>query len=150
MIIHLQIKDVMRHGRSKTVSQLVQIHRENRYPSDREHFLTDCMFFSWQEHTVKCTVQISTQNTGFESSCSHLNFRFRACFEEGVPWHSGNYWVWIHSETRTWHDKNIQSKCPISTWFIWSNMSFCDSSLLSRRKECSFQSAVISKMVRSI
>ena len=35
---------------------------------------------------------------GFESSCSHLNFRFRACFE------------WIHSETRTWHDKNIQSK----------------------------------------
>ena len=46
---------------------------------------------------------------GFESSCSHLNFRFRACFEQGVPWHSGNYRVWIHSETRTWHDKNIQS-----------------------------------------
>ena len=46
---------------------------------------------------------------GFESRCSHLNFRFRACFEQGVPWHSGNYSVWIHSETRTWHDKNIQS-----------------------------------------
>ena len=46
----------------------------------------------------------------FESSCSHLNFRFRACFEEGVPWHSSNYRVWIHSETRTWHDKNIQSR----------------------------------------
>ena len=30
---------------------------------------------------------------GFESSCSHLNFRFRACFEQGVPWHSGNYSV---------------------------------------------------------
>ena len=44
----------------------------------------------------------------FESSCSHLNFRFRACFEQGVPWHSGNYRVWIHSETRTWHNKNIQ------------------------------------------
>ena len=43
---------------------------------------------------------------GFESSCNHLNFRFRACFEQGVPWHSGNYRVWIHSETRTWHDKN--------------------------------------------
>ena len=49
---------------------------------------------------------------GFESSCSHLNFRFCACFEEGVPWHSGNYRVWIHSETRTWHDKNIQSNAP--------------------------------------
>ena len=31
-----------------------------------------------------------------------------ACFEQRVPWHSGNYRVWIHSETRTWHDKNIQ------------------------------------------
>ena len=46
----------------------------------------------------------------FESSCSHLNFRFRAYFEQGVPRHSGNYRVWIHPETRTWHDKNIQKK----------------------------------------
>ena len=45
----------------------------------------------------------------FESRCSHLNFRYRVCFKQGVPWHSGNYRVWIHSETRTWHDKNIQS-----------------------------------------
>ena len=50
---------------------------------------------------------------GFASSCSNLNFRFRACFEQGVPWHSGNYRVWIHSETRTWHDKNIQSEKPV-------------------------------------
>ena len=46
---------------------------------------------------------------GFESSYSHLNFRFRACIEQGVPWHSGAHRVWIHSETPTWHD-NIQSK----------------------------------------
>ena len=25
---------------------------------------------------------------------------------------SGNYRVWIHSETRMWHDKNIQSNAP--------------------------------------
>ena len=43
-----------------------------------------------------------------ESRCSNLNFRFRVCFEEGVPWHSGSYRVWIHSETRTWRDKNVQ------------------------------------------
>ena len=49
---------------------------------------------------------------GFESSCSHLNFKFHACFEQGVPWHSGNYRVWIHSETRTWHDKNKQLNIP--------------------------------------
>ena len=46
----------------------------------------------------------------FESSCCHLNFRFRTCFEQGVPWHSGTYRVSIHSETLTWHDKNIQSQ----------------------------------------
>ena len=38
------------------------------------------------------------------------NHLVRACFEQGVPWHSGNYRVSIHSETRTWHDKNIQSQ----------------------------------------
>ena len=42
---------------------------------------------------------------GFESRCSHLNFRFCACFKQGVLWHSGNYRLWIHSEMRTWHDK---------------------------------------------
>ena len=46
---------------------------------------------------------------GFESRCSYLIFRYRDCFEQGVPWHSSNYRVWIHSETRTWNDKNIQS-----------------------------------------
>ena len=38
----------------------------------------------------------------------HLNFRYRACCEEGFPWHSGNYRVYIYSEMRTWHDNNIQ------------------------------------------
>ena len=49
---------------------------------------------------------------GFESSSSHLNFRFSTCFEQKVPWHSDNYRVRIHSETRNWHDKNIQSNAP--------------------------------------
>ena len=39
----------------------------------------------------------------------HLNFRYYACFEKGVPWHSRNYRVYILSEMRTWHDSNIQS-----------------------------------------
>ena len=46
---------------------------------------------------------------GFVSSCRHLNFRFHAWFEQGVPWHSGSYRVWIHPETRTWNDENIES-----------------------------------------
>ena len=49
---------------------------------------------------------------GFESSCSHLNLRFCAYFEQRVPWHSGNCRVWIHSERCTWHRKKIQSNAP--------------------------------------
>ena len=56
---------------------------------------------------VFVSVRLRT-GSGFEYSCSHLNFRFRACFEQGIAWHSGNYRGWIHCETRTWHDKNIQ------------------------------------------
>ena len=48
-----------------------------------------------------------------KGTLNHLNFRFRACFEQEVPWYSGNYSVWIHSETRTWHDKSIQLVIPI-------------------------------------
>ena len=46
--------------------------------------------------------------SAFESTCSHLNCRFPTCFQQRVPWHWSNYRVCIHSETRTWHDKNIQ------------------------------------------
>ena len=46
---------------------------------------------------------------GVESRCSHINFRYCVCFEQGVPWNPDNYIVWIHSETHAWHDKNIQS-----------------------------------------
>ena len=56
-----------------------------------------CNYTRTQNHLVA----LVTQN--------HLvTFRFCACFKEGVAWHSGNYRVWIHSETRTWYDKNIQ------------------------------------------
>ena len=51
-------------------------------------------------------------DSGFEGSCRHLNFRYCACFQLRVPWHLGNYRVWIHSEMRTWPDKNKQSNEP--------------------------------------
>ena len=46
--------------------------------------------------------------SGFKSSWSNLNFRFCSCQEEPVRWQSGKYRVWIHSETFTWHVKNIR------------------------------------------
>ena len=41
---------------------------------------------------------------GFDSRCIYLNLIYRACFEQGVPWHSDKYRVWIHSQMRyvTW------------------------------------------------
>ena len=47
---------------------------------------------------------------GLKSRCCYWNFRYCACFEQGLPWHSGHYKMQIHSDMRTWHDNNIQSK----------------------------------------
>ena len=81
-----------------------QMHRTDKY---------------WQHGSINWPVRLNgwvfidvLSGCGFQSSCSHLNFRFRDCFEEGVPRHSGNYRIWIHSESRTWHDKNIESNAP--------------------------------------
>ena len=74
-----------------------QMHRTDKY---------------WQQSSIIWPVWLKggvfvfeLSGCGFESSCSHLNFRFHACLEQGVPWHSGNNRAWIHSETRTWHDR---------------------------------------------
>ena len=40
-----------------------------------------------------------------KSSLLEAGTKFCVCLERGVPWHS----LWIHFETCTWHDKNIQS-----------------------------------------
>ena len=72
-----------------------------------------------QQSSIICPVWLNgwvfvyeLNGCGFQSSCSQLNFRFCTCFEQGVAWHLGNYRVWIHSETHTWHDKVIQSNAP--------------------------------------
>ena len=83
--------------------------------------------YSQMHHTDKCSQHSSIiwllwpngwvfayklSGFGFASCCSHLIFRYYSCFKQGVPWHSGNYRVWIHSKTCIWHDKNIQSNAP--------------------------------------
>ena len=79
-----------------------QMHRTDRYS---EHGSIICPVLS-----NSCVFLNELSGSGFESGCSHLNFRFCTCFQEGVPWDWGNYTVWIHSETRTLHDTNIHSK----------------------------------------
>ena len=78
--------------------------------------LCDCNWTRTRNHLVDkwtlnhLAIVYELSGCWFESSCSHLNFGFRAYFEQGVLWHSGNYRVWIHPEKRTWHDKNIQTR----------------------------------------
>ena len=79
----------------------------------------------------------------FESSWNHLKFRFRACFEQGVPWHSGKYRVWIHSKTRTWHDKNILFFLMIGTFRII--LTFREV-LIARFKDAGLKDIVVQSM----
>ena len=81
-----------------------QMHRTNMYS---EH-----SWIIWPVWPNGWVFVYELSGSRLESSCSHLNFRFRACLEQGVPWHSGNYKVWFHCEIPTWYDKNIQSNAP--------------------------------------
>ena len=40
-----------------------------------------------------------------------------ACFEQGVPWHSGNYRVWIHPKIAyvTWQEHTVKCTVQMST-----------------------------------
>ena len=97
----LNVKELLAQSRRETYSQM---HRTDKYS---QH--SSIIWPVWPNGWV---FVYELSGCGFESSWSHLNFRFRACIEQGVPWHSGNYRVSIHSEARTWHDKSIQSNVP--------------------------------------
>ena len=71
--------------------------------------IRDIIITYWQlHHTDKYSQHISViwpvwlngwvfvyelSGRGFESCYCHWNFRYRPCFEQRVPWHSGNYRV---------------------------------------------------------
>ena len=83
---------------AKTYSQM---HRRGKY---WEHSPIICSF--WPNGWV-FVYELSHYKS--ESSCSPLNFGFRACFMQRVPWHSDKYRVWIHFERHARHDKDIES-----------------------------------------
>ena len=92
-----------------------QMHRTDRY-SEHSSIIWPVWSNGW-------LFLYELSGSGFDSSCSHLNFRFRACFKQGVPWHSGNYRVWIHSEMRTWHYKDIQPNAPIYIYVLRTQLN---------------------------
>ena len=81
-----------------------QMHRTDKY-SEHSSFI-------WSVWLNGYVFVYELSGSEFKSSLSYLNFRFLACVEQGVPWHSGNYRVWIHSKICMWHDKHIQSNAP--------------------------------------
>ena len=55
-----------------------------------------------------------------------LNFRYHACFEEGVSWNSGNYIMYIQSEMCTWDDNKIQGlHVPGTIKIITTMIHYC-------------------------
>ena len=81
-----------------------QLHSTDKYSED-----SWIIWLNWPNGWV---FVYNLSGSGFKSSCCHINFTLLACFEQRVPWHSGNYRVWTHSETRRWLDKNKQSIAP--------------------------------------
>ena len=79
------------------------------YYTDKQSQQSSIILSVWLNNWV-CVYELS--GCGLDSRYSHLNFSNRTCFEEGVPWHSGRYRVWVRSKTRMWHDKNMQSNVP--------------------------------------
>ena len=58
-----------------------QMHRTDNY-SEHSSIIWPVWLNSW-------VLVHELSGSGFKSSCRHLNFRFCACFEQGVPWLSG-------------------------------------------------------------
>ena len=59
---------------------------------------------------------------GFRFRCSHLLLRYRACFEQEVPWHSGNLECrFTLNAYVTWKNNQSNSSCFNLSWqnFWW-------------------------------
>ena len=81
---------------------------------------------------------------GFKSSCSHLNLRFFTFFEQGVPRHSGNYRVWIHSNLKhvcdmiRTHSQNQLKPENLETLFLLSALKMLIKSVSSYQAEIKY------------
>ena len=61
----------------------VKMHHKDKY--------TQKSSIIWPVWLSGCVSVYQISGCGFEFSCSHLNFRFCASFEQLFPWHSGSY-----------------------------------------------------------
>ena len=70
----------------------------NSFPS-KSILTRDCNWILIHNHLVRKQIPnhlSKLSGCGIDSRCSHLSFRYHACFVQEVPWHSGYYRVLIH------------------------------------------------------
>ena len=80
---------------------------------NKQHISTFYMILETKTRRVKVHMLLTCQTSNLKVFImTNLNFKYHTCFEQGIPWHSSNDRVWIYSERRMWHDKNVQSNAP--------------------------------------
>ena len=93
---------------------------------NRPCYCSDCNWTRTQNHLVlKRTLNHLAKLTKWLSCVlsTYLYGAFDCMYLSCHVCVSGNYEVWIHSETRTWHDKYIQS-CYCNLFQIMGNNNF--------------------------
>ena len=80
-----------------------QVHRTGKYSQHSSIF--------WPAWLNGWLFVYQPSGCGFESICSHLNFRLRACFKQGVPWDSGNYKDSLLNTHLRWQEDTVNWRC---------------------------------------
>ena len=92
--------------------KLVKKYKSNKRVEIKNQTISQTKWLSVRLRTIGCW---------FKSCYIHLNFRYSAGFDQTISCHSGHYRVWIHSKTRTWHEKKMRLE---HTRFPWEKISY--------------------------
>ena len=80
-VLHYEIRQISKET-------VCSCHVTNAFQS--EFTLYSCIWSVWPNGWV---FVYELSGSGFESSCSYVTFRFRACFDQGLSWQSNSYRV---------------------------------------------------------
>ena len=134
------------HVRISEWIHTLQLPECQRTPCSKQSRILKFMWLQLDSNPQPLSLQTNTQPLTELCCGSSFKFRFCASFEQGVPWHSGNYRLWIHSETCMWHDKNIHSNASyrqvLTTQFShWASFFKWLSFFFNELSGCGFQSS---------
>ena len=73
----------------KCVRDMIRAYRQMHHKNKHSH----CSSIIWPVWLNGCVFTYELSGCGFESCYCHWNFRYHACFKQGVPWYSVKYRV---------------------------------------------------------